>query len=309
MPPPPPLPQPTTINAASPLGTALAKLLSDPFGPETLVRLTQLQRHLEDAFKQDRVAEALDVCNSLVAVEQKAPESARNAYAVILKRLLNRSSLAQIAPYLLESRRKDRAIAVLRRGGEDALGLLLGLLGSAQTLGERMAYLDVIKGIYGGSGRVVALLSRSEWQVVRNTAEAVGEARLEEAVPYLARLTEHSDDRVCRAALVALARIGTGATIEPIRATLQKAAPELRALVANAIGGPQARPLVTLLASLADGEDNADVIRAYYKAIGRIGTAEAKNALEKAAAVRTLFSRRAKVAAEAAAEVLKTLGA
>jgi len=314
---PPPAPPPPSdvmnqtigLQPSSPLGAALAKVLSSPYSADALTKLTILSRHVEDAFTRDRVAEAIDACNTVIELEARAPDATRNVYAVILKRLLGRAALTQVAPYLLEAKRKARASVVLRRGGEDAVGLLVGLLAAAQSPGERLVYLEVLRGVATGVDRVLALLSRSEWQVVRNTAELAGEARLEEAVPYLARLTEHNDERVCRTAMVALAKIGTAGVVEPLRNAFKKGTPELRAQVVNAVGGAHARPLTAPLASLAEAEENVDVIRACYKALGRIGTAEAKNALEKAASQKVLFSRKAKVAREAAEEVLRGMGA
>jgi len=299
------LSQPPTLQAASTLGVALARLVGDPYSADVLSRLTLLARQVQDAFTHDQVAEAIDACHALIELEAGAKDPARGSYGVIIKRVLNRSALAQVAPYLLEPRRRERATTILRRGGEDAVGLLMGLMAAAEHAPERVIYLDVLRGVSTGVDRVLALLSRPEWQVVRNVAEAVGEAQVLEAVPYLARLTEHSDDRVVRAAIVALAKIGSGGAIEPLRNVLQRATPELKALVAANIGGAQARPLVAPLATLAADEENPDVIRAYYKAIGRIGTPEAKQVLENAAARKTIFSRRGKVAREAAEDALR----
>jgi len=311
LPPPPPAAPvnvaPTSTNA-TPLSSAIAALQASPYGADTLTKLTVTSRHIEDAFKADRVPEALTACVALIDLENKAPDPARNSYGVILKRILTRSSLAQAAPYLLEPRRKERAASVMKRGGEDSVVILVGLLGAAQSLGERVTYLEVLRTIATGVDRVLALLSRSEWLVVRNTAETAGEVRLEAAVPYLARLTEHADERVRRSAIVALAKIGNAATVEPLRSALQGSTPELRALIVSNIGGPQARPLTGPLSTLADSEDNPEVIRAYYKAIARIGTPEARAVLERATGSKTIFSRRGKVAREAAEEALRTFG-
>jgi len=307
-PPPPPLNQPPTLIAASPLGIALARMLGDPYGTDLLTKLTLLSRHIQDAFTQDRVAEAIDAANALVELEAKAPGAARNTYGVIIRRLLTRSVLAKVAPYLLEARRKNRAAALLTRGGDESIGLLIDLLANAQSMGERIAYVEVVRGIPTGMDQVLALLSKSEWQTIRNVAEVAGEIRLDEAVPYLASLSTHADDRVRRTVIVALARIGSASTVEPLRTAMKTGAPELRALIAANIGGAHARPLTAPLATIAEEEENPDVIRACYKAIGRIGTPEARQALERAVSRKALFSRKAKIGRDAAEEVLKTFG-
>ncbi len=307
-PPAPPLSQPPTLHAASPLGIGLARVLADPYGKDLLTRLTALSRHVEDAFTRDNVAEGIDAVNTLIEVERQATDAAvRGTYNVIMGRILTRPVLAHVAPYLLEPRRRQRAAIVLRRGGEVAAGLLVSLITEAHGLGERVLYADVLRDIPGGTDKLLTLLSsRSEWQLARNIAELAGEARLEGAVPYLARMLEQSDDRVRRAALVAMARIGSAATVEPLRNLLKAGTPELRALVAQSIGGAQARPLTAPLAAAAGDEENADVARALVKAIARIGTPEARQALERLAGAKAFFSRKGKAAKDAADEALRT---
>jgi hypothetical protein len=307
--PPAGLASPPTLQAASPMGIGLAKVLADPYGADVLSRLTQLARHIEDGFSRDGVAEAIDAVNTLVEVEAQAPNTTvRGTYNVILGRILTRTALARVAPYLMEPRRRQRAAVNLRRGGEVSTGLLVQLVADAHTLGERMLYVDVLREIPNGTDKLLALLSsRNEWQMARNIAELMGEARIENSVPYLARLIDDpSDDRVRRAALVAMARIGSGATIEPLRTVLKSGAPELRALIAQSVVGPHARALTAPLAAAAAEEENADVARALVKAVARIGTPEAKQALERTAALKTMFSRKGKAAKEAAEEALRT---
>jgi len=283
-PPKPSLPQPATLQAASPLGVALANVLRDPFGSDILTRLTQLGRYVQEALREDRVAEAVDALNAMIDLEAKAPVgTARNSYGVVLKRTLPHEAVIQIIPYVLEPRRADRASVVLRRVGDEAAEILLGLLSTAQTLSERMAYLNTVRAMPRGLNRVLGMLGRPEWQVVRNVAELIGEARVEEGVTYLARLAEHDDTRVRRTAIVALARVGSQTTVQPLRHLMEDGTPEIRALVAGSIGGAEAKPLVALLVGVAEAESKPELVREYYKALGRIGAPEAVAALAKAA--------------------------
>ena len=302
------LPSPPTLQAASPLGIGLARVLSDPYGTDALAKLTALARQVEDAFSRGGAAEAIDAANSIIELEGQAPDArVKGTYGVILGRILTRAALANVAPYLLEPKRRHRAAVVLRRGGDAAIGLLVQLILDAPNLGERVIYLEVLRAIPQGTDKLLREFSaRGEWQVVRNMAELAGEARLEAAVPYLARLLEHSEDRVRRAVLVALARIGTAPTVEPLRSALKSGSPEIRSLVAAAIGGAHARPLTAPLAALAGDEENPDAARALVKAIGRIGTPEARQALERLAAQKALFSRKAKLLKEVAEDTLRT---
>ena len=311
-PPAPSVAQTPTLQANSPLGIGLARVLGDPYGRDILTRLTQLSRNIEDYFsKGDGAAEAIDAVNTLVELEKNAPDAqVRGTYGVMLGRMLTRPALAKTAPFMLEPRRRQRAIIVLRRGGLVSSELLVTLIGQAQGLGERVLYADVLKDIPGGVDKLLSQLNpRSDWLVVRNLAELAGEARLDGAVPYLATLLDTNDDRVKRAVLVAMAKIGSTATVEPLRAVLKSGAPELKSLIAASVSGAHARPLTAPLAAAANEDDNTDVARACIKAIARIGTPEARQALERIAAQKSLFSFRGKAVREAADEALKTFAA
>jgi hypothetical protein len=302
--------EPPTLQGDSPLNAALVGFVADPYGPDTLARLTRLSRQVQDAFSQDRVAEAIDAVSTLVDLEAKAPDPrVRGHYAVIFGLVLTRTSLERAAVHLLEPRRRDRVATVLRRSPELAAELLVTLLTDAHTLGERIQYFAVLRDLPRGTDRLLALIStRTDWQLTRNLVEVAGEARVDAAVPYLARFLEDHDERLRRAALVAMAKIGSAATTEPLRDVLKSGTPELRSLVVSNIGGAHARPLAALLAAHAERERNPDILRECFRALGRIGTPEAIEALECAAGRRATFSRRTKAARAAAGDVLRALG-
>ncbi len=304
------LQQPPTLHAASPMGIGLAKVAADPYGKDLLHRLTPLARAIDDAFSRDNTAEALDAVTALIELESRAPDqSIKTTYGVIMGRTLTRVALAKVVPYLLEQRRRARAATALKRGGDAAIGLLVDLIVQSGSIGERMVYYEVLRDLPQGQDRLVSMLSsRGDWQVTRNIAELAGEARIDAAVPYLARLVEHGDERVKRAALVSLAKIGTLATLEPLRSVLTNGTKEMRALIATTIGGPQARQLVAALASLAEAEESADVARELVRAVGRVGTPEARQVLTRLAGQKALFSPKKKAVRDAAEEALKAFG-
>ena len=81
---------------------------------------------------------------------------------------------------------------------------------------------------------------------------------------------------------MALAKIGTPATVEPLRRAMKEGNAELRALIAGSIGRAS-RALAMPLVAMIDAETDQTVVREYYCALGRIGTGEAVRALVKAA--------------------------
>jgi HEAT repeat protein len=153
------------------------------------------------------------------------------------------------------------------------------------------------------------MLATNQWNVVRDIAELAGELRLDDVVPALGKLLAHYEPQVRLTAVVALARIGTSATVDLLRRTLTEGGRETRLLVAGGIGGLHARALAMPLLSLAQNEADAEVKAEFYRALGRIGSPEAVAALVTAAQPGgRLFGRRGAAPRIVAVEGLKTAG-
>jgi HEAT repeat protein len=271
------------IDEDTPVGTALAAVVLDPYGFGLLDRLTVFSEHVARALREDQTEAALRALAVVIDIEPGAPEGTpRNSYGIVLKRTLTRDVLAQVAQCLLNPALMDAAAKVLRRGRGDGADVLLGLLATAEGLRERKAYMAVLTTIPDGAERALAMLNHEQWFVVRNITELIGELRIEAAVQDLGRILNHSDQRVRRVAAVALAKVGSVATVEPLRRALKEGSPEVRSLIASSIGGPHARALAMPLVALAESETDLEVQREYFKALGRIGTAEAVQALARA---------------------------
>ena len=293
-----------------PLAMALAEVAREPYAANILDRLTDLFLSIQDALEQNEVDAAVHALAAMIAWEPEAPVgSAQNSYRIVLQRILTREHLAQVAPFVSDPRLGPEAIKVMQRGGAEAAVVLLGRLAAADELKERRAVVTALRGIPEGLEQVVHMLESSQWFVVRNIAEAMGIQRVEEAVPNLVRCLTHGDPRVRRAAAIALAKIGTPSTVEPLRHVLKEGDKELRALIAASIGGHSSRALAMPLVAFADQEEELDVLREYYRALGRIGTAEAVQALVKAAEPGgRLLSRRPSANRVAAVEGLRLAG-
>ncbi len=287
-PPPPPAPSPPPpdlpIDRDSAMGAALAAVVLDPYGRTVLDRLAALGEAVAAALRDDQLDAALRVLSVLIDLEPGAPEGTpRASYAIVLQRTLSPEALAQLAQGLHTPALNELATKVLRRTRGDGIELLLGLLASADSLRERRAYMAVLRGMPQGKDKVLEMLDHPQWFVVRNVAELAGELRVEEAVPDLGRLLTHHDQRVRRAAAVALAKVGSVTTVEPLRRALKDGNAELRALIAASIEGIHARALAMPLVGLCETESDPVVLREYFRALGRIGTPEAVQALARAA--------------------------
>jgi len=296
--------------ARKPLAESLAQVAREPYGAGVLDALTDLFLGIQEALAAGEVEPAVHAMAAMIAWEPEAPDgSPRNSYRIVLQRLLTREHLEQVAPYVSDPRLGHEATKVMQRGGAEAAVVLLARLVAAEELKDRRALVTALRGIPEGLEQVVHVLEHSQWFVVRNVAEAMGVQRVEEAVPNLVKCLTHGDGRVRRAAAVALAKIGTPATVEPLRRVLKDGDPESRALIAASVGGRGARALAMPLVAFAEQEQDLDVLREYYRALGRIGTPEAIKALALAAEPGgRLLGRRPSSSRVAAVEGLRIAG-
>jgi len=307
---PAPFPAPSGIPSDTLIGSALGMVLRNPYGEGILDRLSELASEIASTLREGRLELAVQAMAAVVGLEPAAPEgSPRASYGIVLRRVLTRDALRRVAHLLPDPRFTPVATAVLQRADADAAEVLVDLLSNSEVPAERRAFLGALRVIPHGTEAVIQMLGHFQWFVVRNVAELLGEMRVEEAVPALSMLLTHRETRVQRAAAVALAKIGTTATVEPLRRAMKEGSPELRALVAASVGGPHARALAMPLVALADTEENADVQVEYFRALGRIGSPEAVEALIKAVQPGgRVFGRRATAPRLAAVEGLRSAG-
>lgn len=264
------------------------------------VALSDLAVQLEDWDQVAMIAATLVRCEQRVEDDQ-----GRRAYGIALRRMLPRSVLEPVARLVGSGRQRDGVVQVLQRMGADATEVLLAHLIDADAMEERRNYYGVLRQVTEGTALLINMLTHDVWYVVRNVADLCGDLKIEEAVPDLAFRLEHSDERVRRSAAGALAKIGTPPTIDPLRTAIRDESPAVRLHVLGLIGGRAHRGLAMTLAVRADEETHPDVLREIYLALGRIGTAEAVQALGRAAEPGgKLFNRKSSGPRLAAVEAL-----
>jgi HEAT repeat protein len=252
-----------------------------PDAPEVGNTLSELLAAIDAAAQKEKWDGILHAVARVVRAEEKVAgrEQAARVYSINLKRMLPRRTLEQLARFLPDPKLKPDAMTVMRRMGENATDVLLDLLAAAPTIEERRHYFDALVPTAEGSELVVRTLEHGEWFVIRNVAELCGELRLEAAVPVLARHLSHPDERVKRSAIVALAKIGTPPTVEPLRQALRDAAPAIRMQAVMVIDARANRALAMRLVTILEEEPVPEVLREVCYAVGRSGLPEGVQAL------------------------------
>ena len=266
----------------------LIALERDPTGPQAGNILQELVGITDIKVQQEQWADVAKVCAGIVRAETAAGGVAsQNArpFNLALKRIMPRRTLEETARQLSNKAAKADALVVLGRMGENATDVLLDLLVLAPTVDERRAYFDALVHSRRGSEQVVRMLDHHEWFVVRNIAELCGELKLESAIPELAKLLSHTEERVRKASVVALAKIGTSATVEPLRQALKDPVTSVRVQALVLIDGKHNRALALRIASMLGEEENIppEVQKEMCNALGRTATPEGVQALVRQA--------------------------
>jgi HEAT repeat protein len=203
--------------------------------------------------------------------------------------VLQPGALQALTPFLLDPLYAKDVGEIMCRAGRNATRLLLDLLVAAKTYAERRALIEVLRGIDSGMDIVVSMLNHHEWYVVRNVADLVGDLQIEEGIDALGKACRHSDKRVRQSVAIALAKIGTPATVKYLSVVIRDRDPTVRTEVFKHIGGRGLAALAMLLVNAAETEQNENVLAELYRAMGRIGTPDAVRALIKATAPRGLI--------------------
>src|SRR5882672_1167141 len=299
-----------TAPVALPPGAAdvLADLERNNTAPNVGDLLAALIDHAAAAAKLGRFEQVLGVIAGVIRVEEKVPESSgvRRQYGIALRRFYTKSVLEGLSRLLAAPKHRSTAVAALQRGGAAGVEVLMDVLAAAPTVGERRAVFDALKHMTEGTDQLVHMLDHSEWFVVRNVAELIGELGMEDAVPALGKRLDHADERVRKAVGLALAKIGTRGAAEPLRRALRDRSQEVRMQVAVGIGGRKSSALAMPLVVAMEEEKDEAVVRELILALGRIGSPDAVQALIKwAQPTGRFFGRKPSELRVAAVEALR----
>src|SRR6266568_3879465 len=119
-----------------------------------------------------------------------------------MRRFYTKPVLEGVSRLLGAPKHRAAAVAALQRGGAAGVEVLMDVLAAAPTVGERRAVFDALKHMTEGTDQLVHMLEHSQWFVVRNVAELIGELGMDEAV--------------VRELILALGRIGSPDAVQAL---------------------------------------------------------------------------------------------
>jgi HEAT repeat protein len=211
----------------------------------------------------------------------------------VVRRLLSPQALRGLAGLLpIKRDMRESLHMVFSRSGEDGVDTLIDLLAAANTPGERRAYRDALAACPHAAPMLGHMLGDSQWFVVRNAAELLGEMGVHEVDGKLVDTLNHPDARVRRAATGALARLGTPRALHALQDMLCDANPDIRRQAALGLGAAGQRAAGSDLVAALDREQDSDVQQALVTALGKVATSDAVDRLADAARPGSIFKRK-----------------
>ena len=264
----------TRATSATP--QELLARLDGESAPTALIELLdELAARAEEAMRDDRPIVATEIFHRIVQRERDAHEfEVKRAFVLTVKRLTKPAVLKAVVRDLTRDRR-DAALAVLARTGEDGADAVIEQLAAEEGRGERLAYFEALVQLQAGVPTLLHMLGDPRWYVARNAAAILGEMQARDAEKPLAGLLHHDDERVRHAATVALMRLGTARSFPTIQEALKDGAPQLRMQAAAALVGRKETNVTSLLLKALDEERDDEVCASFLIALGRIATPDA----------------------------------
>ncbi|HYD52406.1 MAG TPA: HEAT repeat domain-containing protein, partial [Gemmatimonadaceae bacterium] len=250
------------------------------------IMLDEVANLIERSAREGKAMLAADLVGGLVKREAETPDGSeeRKMWGRVVRRLLKAGVLRQVAMLLPRKRgRIEEYEAVLIRAGEDGADALIEQLTQATTAEDRRTYYNLLVRLRAGVAALVHMLGDHRWYVARNAADLLGEMQAHEGEPGLIQLLHHADDRVRRAASIALVRLGTTRAVQAVHDAMRAESSDLRLMAAAALGSRKDHQTAQTLVKAFEKEQNEEVQLAIIAALGRVGTPDAVNRLILAA--------------------------
>lgn len=271
------------IEALRAMLRAVARLPEGGRVPELNSILEELVQRAERGLQDERPMVVLEVILTVLSGEDdESYPPARAAFQMARRRLLTSPYLCVVARLLprLPERRKE-LLRILRFSGEEGADVVIEHLATASSSSDRRAYYSALARMKSGEESLMQRLDDRRWYVVRNAAELLGEMEVAAAEPRLVPLLTHEDERVRRAVLGSLGRLGTARALHAVQESLRSPDPALRAQAAGVLATSNWPYTVAALGRRLREEPDEQVRLAMVAALGRLGTDQAMKLLEE----------------------------
>lgn len=237
------------------------------------------------AFHRGDVDTMVDAAHGVLSMEKYAGQPALAPhFDNTLRRLLTPAVLKAVVQLIpRQPERYNVYLDLLERAGEVGAEAVVAQLGGAGSIAERRVLYDVLGKLDQAVPVLVRKLGDDRWYIVRNAVDLLGSLGDVTVEPDIAALLQHGDERVRRAAAMALAKLGTPSAQRDLYHAMKQVVDPVRHVAATAmVTGEGERAVSTLVAAL-ERRGNSEMQKAIVMALGRVGTPVAVEALARTA--------------------------
>ena len=279
-----PVPQPVYSAAATRPVAVQERTRTD----DKLAELIQsILREIDVAVCQQQWHTVLHDAQAVLRMLPGLGDDARRMHVIALRRLMPRAVIeALIDQAYRVPEEQQRTAEVLRGGGMQAAELLLDILKGSETVGPRAFLIESLGGM-PDAFQVIAPLARSDRATeARLGAELLGRLGISEAIPLLAELIQHPDERVRLAAVDALGRYRDSSAVGPLRQALGHQSATIRARAGRALAARGSGAIAMPLLAALEAEREPATWEELLGALAAIDAPEAAAALSRMALTR-----------------------
>jgi HEAT repeat protein len=261
----------------------------------------------------EEVAEALVRVSADPDREDAQRQRARTALDLLTGKAQIRQIVSVMRWYRRDTPEYETCERLLRVLGSHAIAPLLEVLADEPDRSARKAIVDLVSDVSDEhTDTLVAYLGDERWYFVRNIVTILGASGRPEADTHLERTLRHSDARVRRETIRAVAGSRGSRSEDMLIAALEDDAAQNVQLASRYLGARGSRKAVADLHAVALGRGRGDRSHASrieaVEALGRIGEPESVPVLESIARSRSIRSRsRARELRTAASAALDTI--
>jgi hypothetical protein len=256
------------------------------------------------SFNRGDVDTLVDTAHAVLAMEKYSgrPELGQR-FGDTLRRLLSPAVLKAVVQLVpRQPERYNVYLDLLERAKQGGAEAVVAQLGGATSIAERRVFYDVLGKLEQAVPVLVRMLTDDRWYVVRNAVDLLGSLGDVTVEPSIAKVLSHGDERVRRAAALALAKLGTPSAQRDLYRAMREVADPVGHMAATAMVTREGDRAVTALVEALDRGSDDQMQKAIVMALGRVGSAEAVQALARTARAATgFFGRRRSIDVRVAA--------
>jgi hypothetical protein len=278
-----------------------------------IIRFSSVVRQLEDMLNFILNEKDYDQALSIImAFQQKVEPAFQPRLKEALKKTASKSiivaAIGELQKHPKGSRAYQGAYAYIAKLERESTKVLLELMAEEQDRQARVFYVDLLKDV--GKNQITLLgelLSDERWYFVRNIVSVLGESKMDQALLFLRKASDHENVRIRQEVIKGLLTIGGKKAASILLKLLRDKDTGVQKSAIHAygnfpgIGAEESRHLIEFLEYRSLGKKDLDLTFEAFKTLGKIGGLEAMDFLKRYETIRWWKPRKLQLLIKAAA--------